>query len=80
MTGISNLWADSFLTANNFSLQTPLVVNASFSVEFGDGPMLLLDVQKKVLSFSWTGHQNGLSKTVTTLQNCEKTPEMNDKS
>lgn len=80
MTGISNLWADSFLTANNFSLQISLVVNASFSVEFGDGPMLLLDVQKKVLSFSWTGHQNGLSKTVTTLQNCEKTPEMNDKS
>lgn len=68
MTGISKLCVDNFLIANNFSLQIPLVGNLSSSVEFGDSPMLLGDVQKQVLSFSWTGHQNSLSKAVKTLQ------------
>lgn len=68
MTEISKLWVDNFLIANNFSLQISLVGNASSSMEFGDSPMLLLDVQKEVLSLSWTGHQNSLSKTVKTLQ------------
>ena len=45
MTGISKLWVDNFLIANIFSLQISLVGNASSSMEFGDSPMLLLDVQ-----------------------------------
>lgn len=46
MTGISKLCVDNFLIANNFSLQISLVGNFSSSVEFGDSPMLLGDVQK----------------------------------
>lgn len=43
--GVSKIQADNFLVAHNFSLQISVVGNAS-PVEFGDGPVLLLDVQK----------------------------------
>ena len=46
MTGISKLWADNLFIANKFYLQISLVGNASSSMEFGDGPVLLLNVQK----------------------------------
>lgn len=47
MVGFSNIQVDNFLIANIFSLQIPLVSNASPSVEFEDVPLMLLIFRNK---------------------------------
>lgn len=47
VVGFSNIQVDNFLIANIFSLQIPLVSNASPSVEFEDVPLLLLMFRNK---------------------------------